>query len=165
MSYHRLRKTAADSLRGFLPYTAYEIGNEEYLGTYDGSKDELVDRLKERGYHYQLFAAEKQLNDSTDDGSWARIASRHPDAVSETALEQVDPRNCQYHVHCFEMDDGVEIYGHYEIHPYPWIPTWDLTRPYPKHYRPMWDTRSNPKSEWTYLRGVCDSRLQPLFKQ
>jgi hypothetical protein len=163
-----------------LPYTAYEIDQLEYIGHFDGTLDECETQLKERGYHYQLFAAEKQLGTVTDDGSWARIPTRHPEAVTGTALDGRDPRNCQYHVHLFEMEDGIDLYGHYEIHPYPWIPTFDIDRSL-NHYRPTWDSASSPddasrtsstktsdtkdndKSEWTYLRGVRDIRLNTIL--
>ncbi len=161
---HRLRKTAADRLSSVLPYTAYDISPTEYLGHFDGSHSELVAQLKERGYHYQMFAAEKRLGSKTDNGSYACIPDRHPEAVHKTALEGIDPRNCQYHVHLFDLPDGVDVYGHYEIHPYPWTPYLDWNRPL-KHYRPTWDTDDNPRSEWTYLRGVTDQRLKTLLSE
>jgi len=176
---HKLRNLAVDVGASVLPYTAYEIDQLEYIGHFDGTLDECETQLKERGYHYQLFAAEKRLGNTTDlasssddasrtssaktsdDGSWARIPTRHPEAVTKTALDGRDPRNCQYHVHLYEMPDGIDLYGHYEIHPYPWTPTFDIDRSL-NHYRPAWDTEDNDKSEWTYLRGVQDKRLTPI---
>lgn len=159
---HKLRNLAVDVGKYALPYTSYEIDQLEYIGYFNGTLDECERQLKEQGYHYQLFAAEKQLGETTDDGSWARIPTRHPEAVTQTALDGRDPRNCQYHVHLFEMEDGIDLYGHYEIHPYPWIPTVDYTRSV-NHYRPTWDTKGNEKSEWTYLRGVRDKRLNTIL--
>ena len=76
---HLLRMTAADVLEAVLPYTRYEIDESEYLGFFDGSLKELFDTVEEKGYHYQLFAAEKSLEDGTvDDGSFARIPDEHP---------------------------------------------------------------------------------------
>jgi hypothetical protein len=145
-----------------LPYTAYEIDQKEYLGHFEGTQSELEAQLKERGYHYQLFAAEKELGSETDSGSFARIPDRHPEAVHETGLEGIDPRNCQYHVHLFDTPRGVDVYGHYEIHPYPWTPTVDINRSL-NHYRPTWDKDENPRDEWTYLLGVTDQRLNTLL--
>lgn len=163
---HTLRLTAAETLQSVLPYTSYAVTDEEYLGTHDGSLAETAQALRERGYHYQLFAARKQHpeRDQRDKGSFARIPEEHPDAADGTALAETTPRECQYHVHLFATDDGTELYGHYEIHPYPHTPTWDLTRPWPRHYRPTWDTHDEPRSEWTYLRGVRDPRLDGILR-
>lgn len=188
MIAHRLRTIAAKTLQSLLPYTSYEIDTAEYLGTFDGTRKQAVTTLQDRGYHYQLFAATKQHaeRDQRDGGSFARIPSAHPPEARETGLAPLDPRECQYHVHLFERDsDGaegscVELYGHYEVHPYPWTPTWDITRPYPRHYYPTWDhaehssanpyslsastdSSDDPRSEWTYLRGVTDRRLTDIL--
>jgi hypothetical protein len=162
---HQLRLTAADTLSSVLPYTSYLFDEAEYLGTIDEPVSVVRERLRNRGYHYQLFGATKQHpeRDQIDSGSYARIPRRHPDAAEGTALDTLDPRECQYHVHPFGDGDTTELYGHYEIHPYPWTPCWDLTRPYPRHYRPTWDRPDTPRSEWTYLRGVTDPRLTPLL--
>ena len=156
---HTLRLTAAKTLDGVLPYTSYSINEKEFLGQFDGSLDECIAWLKESGYHYQLFAATKSLEGDMDDGSFARIPDTHPEEADGTALAELDAGECQYHVHPFERDDYIELYGHYEIHPYPWTPFWDMERPYPRHYRPTWDRDNEPRDEWTYLRGVVDSRL------
>lgn len=161
---HLLRMTAADVLEAVLPYTRYEIDESEYLGFFDGELEQFFNTVEERGYHYQLFAAEKSLKDGTvDDGSFARIPVTHPREADGTKLGALDPGECQYHIHPFETENGVELYGHYEIHPYPWKPFWDIERPYPRHYRPTWDRESNPKEEWTYLRGVVDERVGELI--
>jgi len=144
---HTLRTATAESLQSVLPYTAYELDTAEYLGTYDGDARETAQRLRDRGYHYQLFAATKQhpSRDQRDQGSFARIPDAHPPEAAETGLAPLDARECQYHVQLFERDrDGAdspqtELYGHYEVHPYPHAPTWDITRPYPRHYYPTWD--------------------------
>jgi len=186
---HRLRTVAADRLSVVLPYTAYDVDEAEYLGSYDGTVDETVTMLREHGYHYQLFAAEKRRGEdgstdkhaergsatspssrATDDGSYARIPESHPSEAADTALEDIPAGECQFHVHLFERPDSAaghavtDLYGHYEIHPYPHIPTWDLTRPYPRHYRPTWDDPDTPRSEWTYLRGVRDPRLDSILR-
>lgn len=171
LSKHTLRLTAAGVLDTVLPYTSYSVDDAEYLGTYDGSVDDCVAQLRDRGYHYQLFAATKghPSRDVLDDGSFARIPERHPPEAADTGLAPLDARECQYHVQLFERDsdasDGVqtELYGHYEVHPYPHIPTWDWSRPWPRHYRPTWDQPDVAREEWTYLRGVTDSRLDPLL--
>jgi len=163
MIKHSLRKYAVRLLEDRIPYTAYEITEKEYIGRFEGSRSQLVDQLKERGYHYQLFAAEKQLDGEVDVGSYSRIPDRHPEAVHKTALDGRPPKECQYHVHLFEKDDHIAVYGHYEIHPYPWIPTWDWTRPYPQHYLPTWDRTDTPREKWTYLRGIADKRITPLL--
>lgn len=160
---HALRKTAVNALSDILPYTAYEITDAEYLGHVPVEKDRLTAELQSRGYHYQLFAAEKTLNGTADVGSWARIPSRHPSVVRDTGLQALNPRACQYHVHLFAVDGGYDLYGHYERHPYPHVPTLDLQRPL-KHYRPTWDRDDNEKGEWTYLRGVTDPRIEPLLQ-
>lgn len=169
---HKLRTTAADQLSSLLPYTAYEVDEAEYLGRYRASADETATMLRDNGYHYQLFAAEKR-NESTgktDDGSYARIPDIHPEAAAGTALADTTPKECQYHVHLFERTDtdvsGVvtDLYGHYEIHPYPWTPTWSIRRAYPRHYYPTWDRPDTPRSEWTYLRGVRDPQLDGILR-
>ena len=160
---HQLRLGAAETLERVLPYTKYSIGNSEYLGHYDGDLETLIDELTDAGYHYQLFAAEKTHDGLVDDGSYARIPNEHPDAVAETALEDRPPGECQYHVHPFELEETIELYGHYEIHPYPHTPFFDLTRSWPQHYRPTWDTDEAPRSEWTYLRGVLDPRIESIL--
>ena len=160
---HTLRTTAADHLDSVLPYTSYSIGNAEFLGTYDGDLETLIAELESVGYHYQLLAATKLLDGHKDSGSYARIPSEHPDGVAETALEDLDPGECQYHVHPFEIDGVIELYGHYEIHPYPHTPFWDWTRAWPRHYKPTWDTDDAPRSEWTYLRGIVDDRLDSIL--
>lgn len=159
MLKHKLRRTAAKQLDGILPYTSYPIGEKEYLGTFDGSVDECISFLKENNYHYQMFAAIKRLDGSEDQGSYARIARKHPSAVSGTRLAQLDPRECQYHVHVYGDGDTTKLYGHYEIHPYPWTPTWDMRRPWPRHYRPTKDTNYNDREDYTYLRGIVDYKL------
>ena len=157
---HTLRLFAAKNLDGVLPYTSYSISEAEYLGTFDGSLDECTSWLRSQGYHYQLFAATKTLDGEQDDGSFARIPDTHPDEVEDTALDEIQPGECQYHVHTFERDDHIALYGHYEIHPYPWTPYWSIERAYPKHYHPTWDKEDTPKEEWTYLRGVVDKQLK-----
>ena len=155
---HQLRIQAAKHLDSVLPYTSYDINNSEYLGKFDGSIEECKQLLRSKGYFYQLFAAIKTLGDETDDGSFARIPDSHPSEVTGTQLEQEPPQGCQYHVHLFEKEDCVELYGHYEEHPFPY-PKWDTDRPF-RHYRPTWDRDANSKDEWTYLRGVIDYKLQ-----
>lgn len=170
---HRLRKTAAESLQSVLPYTSYEVDAVEYLGTYDGDVHGAVQSLRDRGYHYQLFSATKQHpeRDQRDAGSFARIPNEHPSEAAETGLAPLDPRECQYHVQLFESNSRgadspqTELYGHYEVHPYPHTPTWDWSRPYPRHYYPQWDDPDVPREEWTYLRGVCDSRLDDVLAE
>ena len=161
---HTLRRAAARALKRTLPYTAYPIDDAEYLGHVAEDRHTVAANLRSRGYHYQLLAAVKQHDGATDVGSYTRIPDRHPDAADGTALDALDPRACQYHVHLFETDGGTDVYGHYEIHPYPWTPTIDVSRPYPQHYRPTWDAPDTPREEWTYLRGVSDPRLDPLLQ-
>jgi len=160
---HTLRLTAVDTLAGVLPYTAYTVSDKEHLGTFDGTLDEFVDTVTAEGYHYQLFAARKTADGTKDAGSYARIPDNHPDAAEGTALESRDAGECQYHIHPIVRDDVIECYGHYEIHPYPWTPFWDSTRPWPQHYRPTYDDPETPRSEWTYLRGVRDDRLDEIL--
>jgi len=50
MIKHSLRKYAVRLLEDRLPYTAYEITEKEYIGRFEGSRSQLVDQLKERGY-------------------------------------------------------------------------------------------------------------------
>lgn len=169
---HRIRTLAADKLASVLPYTAYSIDEVEYLGSYDAGTDATAKMLRDHGYHYQLFAAEKQRGDDgpTDQGSFARIAEEHPEAAEGTALADTTPRECQYHVHLFKREHAdaghpvTDLYGHYEIHPYPWTPTVSIRRAYPRHYYPTWDDPDEPRSEWTYLRGVRDPRLDGILR-
>lgn len=162
---HQLRLTAANRLASWLPYTSYAVDEREYLGTFDGTLDECVDELLDRGYHYQLLAATKQHaeRDHIDSGSFARIPNSHPYIARGTGLGDRSPGECQYHVHLFELDDEIELYGHYEIHPYPHTPHWDLTRSYPHHYRPTWNDSDVPREEWTYLRGIVDEQVRDFL--
>jgi hypothetical protein len=159
-----LRRTAARSLDGTLPYVRYQLTADEHLGTVQMTLGEVTRRLRENGYSYQALSAIKEhpSRQMIDAGSYARIPDWHPDEVTNTALESVPPEACQYHVHPFVTEKGVQLYGHYEIHPYPHTPTFDLSRPL-RHYRPTHNTTEHPPSEWTYLRGVCDERLTELF--
>jgi len=155
MLKHKLRLTAVDVLENVLPYTSYDIGGNEYLGSFGGTLDEFIETVEFRGYHYQLFAARKKKNGEKDDGSYARIPDEHPSTVENTSLESLNPRTCQYHVHPFVTKDGIDVYGHYEIHPYPWEPTNDITRPI-RHYNPTYGD--------TYLKGVVDDRLTDILE-
>lgn len=157
MNHHRLRRTAAQTLEPVLPYTSYGIDEREFLFEFDGTLDEFRAVVESHGYHYQLFAAIKDLDGVEDDGSYARIARSHPPEADGTALEKLDPRECQYHIHPFVTDDTIRVYGHYEIHPYPWTPDWDTDRP-KRHYRPK-KRPSYESSNVTYIRGIVDGRL------
>lgn len=157
---HKLRLYAAEKLKGVLPYTSYEVGQEEFLGKFGGSVDQCVTFLKSKGYNYQMLAATKKLDGEIDEASFARIPETHPSDAEGTALSGISPKECQYHVHLFDKGNKVLLYGHYEVHPYPHKPTWDVSRMYPRHYRPTWDRQSTDRSKWTYLRGVKD----PLIK-
>lgn len=169
---HTLRNGAATVLETVLPYTAYTIDEAEYLGSYDGTPSETAAMLRDHGYHYQLLSAVKRRGEDglTDQGSYARIPDEHPEAAAQTALAETTPRECQYHVQLFERPDidvghsVTDLYGHYEIHPYPHTPTIDLRRPWPRHYRPTWDVSDEPREEWTYLRGVRDTRLDGVLR-
>ena len=158
MIKHSLRQSAANLLESSLPYTSYPIGDEEYIGKYSGSLSDFEEILKQEGYHYQVLAAIKYLNGEADVGSYARIPEKQPEIAKNTGL--TDYRECQYHVHLFENEETVELYGHYEVHPYPNVPEWDITRAYPRHYRPTWDNENIDKEEWTYIRGATDPRLE-----
>ena len=158
-SKHKLRLRAAKLLEPYLPYTSYEMHDIEYLGTFDGSAEDAVSYLESQGYHYQLLAATKTRDGTIDSGSYCRMPSKHPVEAAETALEKRDPKECQYHVHLFPTDDGVNLYGHYELSPYPHIPDWDSKRP-KEHYNPTYDRDSNDRSDWTYLRGVVDPLIE-----
>jgi hypothetical protein len=161
---HIPRVVGARLLESTLPYTSYTITAREHLGTYSGSLESFVSELEAIGYHYQLFAAVKYLDDETDVGSYARIPDEHPPEADGTKLADHKPGECQYHVHAFDRGDHIECYGHYEIHPYPWTPFWDLERPWPKHYNPTYDRDSIDRSEWTYLRGVRDAKLDSILE-
>ena len=165
MLKHKLRRYAAAKLKPYMRYTSYGIDEREFLFRYNGSLDEFVQLLNEHGYHYQLFAAIKDvkhvssktdLSDTNqtgrieDNGSYARIPDEHPSAVTDTALEDISPRECQFHVHPFVKDGHIDVYGHYEIHPYPWTPTLDIGRS-KRHYNPTYGD--------TYLKGVVDPQL------
>lgn len=162
-NFHSLRLYSAQLLKDILPYTSYDIGQEEYVGKFHGTVAQCVKALKCKGYSYQLFAATKKLDGQVDSASFSRIPEIHPNEAHGTALEELSPSECQYHLHLFKQDKEVALYGHYEIHPYPHIPYWDINRPYPRHYRPVWDGADDPKEEWTYLRGVIDPRVEELL--
>jgi len=169
---HTLRRTAAGVLDAVLPYTSYAVDEAEYLGSYDAAPDATAEMLRDQGYHYQLFAATKRRSENgpTDQGSFARLPEQHPEAATDTALSELPPKGCQYHVHLFKRTDTAtgrtvtDLYGHYEVHPYPHTPTWDFSRPWPRHYRPTWDDPDVPREEWTYLRGVRDPRLDGILR-
>ena len=73
----------------------------EYVATWDLSRSEAVDRLREMGYSYQPFAARKFLDGyGRDDGSFSK---RDPNAG-----------HLQYHVHIYDTRSGIEVYCHHE---------------------------------------------------
>ena len=158
---HKLRVQGKKTLDPILPYTSYSVGEDEYLGEFNGTRPECISWLKSNGYHYQLLAAVKSLDGNEDVGSYARLPENHPQEARGTALgKEREPKECQYHVHLFNVEGRIKLYGHYEVSPYPHYPSISIQRMYPDHYYPTWDKPSRPKSEWEYLRGVVDNRLE-----
>lgn len=161
---HRLRRAAAQALEGQIELNAYQLSEPEFLVEMDAELEAVVGVLREAGYHYQALAAIKYHTDDrgwSDDGSWARIPETHPPAAEDSALVDLDPSECQYHVHPFERENRsvTELWGHYEIHPYPWRPHWSIER-MDRHYNGIGYIHDVPREEWTYLRGVVDEQLE-----
>lgn len=164
MIQHTIRNTAAMVLEPVLPYTSYRLEKQEYIGTVDDSLASVIDTLNECGYHYQMLSARKEhpSEDVWDSGSFARIPDEHPAIVDGTALAAREPGECQYHIQLFEVDGSVEVYSHYEIHPYPWTPHWSLSRSQ-RHYSPTRNDETDDVSMWTYIEGVVDDRVVSAF--
>ena len=151
-------------------YTAYEVSRQEHVGTYDGSIDELRDMLEGEGYQKHNLAAAKfhpEPHDAVDHLSLRKIPDSHPDILVDLEsdrprlVREFEPVQCQYHKHLWPVTDGIEVYSHYEIrgdiHPSGAEGSvMELIERGLEHYRPTWNYDDNPRSEWTYIRGLSD---------
>lgn len=128
-------------LRSVGLYSAYALSTEEFVGRVSTGIRGARRHLREREYSRHWLAAAKRhpRTGELDDGSYRRIPTEHPPNVAGTDLADYAPRDCQYHVHFFQTDRGVEVYSHYELRP--------LLHPR-EHYRPRYAS--------TYLKGVTD---------
>lgn len=130
------------------------------MGRLDRSADAVRALLRERGYEPQRLSAAKARPTASEPFagtdlhllSYRRVPTDHPDRWS---LDEWRPRQCQYHVHAFDRQDGVDVYSHYELRPHP-LPVADedpLTalRRARTHYRPVHGRE--------YVRGVTDLDL------
>ena len=146
-----LRALADPIARQFGYYTAYPLHADEYLGT--NHLSDALAYLQENDYHPQRLSAAKRHPETNQlhDASFRRVPTTHPeDAVGTELVDLFEPKECQYHVHAFEREDGIDFYSHYEARP-------DFFQPHPSiprlrtHYRPDWGE--------TYLLGVTDLDL------
>lgn len=153
-----LRALANPIARLFGYYTAYPLDPNEYLGTADLTLDSALSILWRYGYQPQWLSAAKRHPETNrlHDASYRRVPNEHPKAAAGRRLvTDFEPKQCQFHVHLFELEDGVEFYSHYEARP-------DFVRPdislgrLRTHYRPQWGE--------TYLQGVTDLELDKGFK-
>lgn len=132
-------------------YAVYDLHRNEFMGLVDESLDEAVESLRDMGFESSTLAALKghpSMDDRWDDGSYRLV---DPDA----------PR-WQYHVHLFDVADGVEVYCHREYRPDPRPVASESLRAtiarLREHYKPKWDT-SVPDEEATYFLGHAPQRL------
>jgi len=146
-----LRALADPIARQFGYYTAYPLHVDEYLGTFDLS--DVIAFLRNNGYSPQRLSAAKRHPETNQlhDASFRRVPSEHPAGARGTRIADLfEPEQCQYHVHAFERENGVEFFSHYEARPDFFQPNVSLTR-LRTHYRPDWGE--------TYLIGVTDLEL------
>lgn len=164
MLQHQLRKIGVKLLSVVLPYTSYRLQPQEYLGSVDASVPSVINTLNDLGYHYQMFSARKThpTADTKDAGSFSRIPAEHPEVADGTALAQKEPSECQYHIQLFRVDGEVEIYCHYEIHPYLLTPHFSFSR-LQRHYSPTRTSNTDDVSEFTYIEGAADERVLSAF--
>jgi len=127
--WNRLRRTVLGSGDSFvrkktdfaLTNTAH---NEEFVGSYDMSSDELAEKLEENGYLQCVLSGLKKRGDPSEYevGSMAyreSASSLVPDAL---AMKQT-------HIFWFENEDGtVDVYAHHEFSSLNPLVAW-------KHYR------------------------------
>jgi hypothetical protein len=127
-------------------YTAYRIESNERVGRVDRPVDAVRAFLRERGYEPQRLSAAKArpgaeepfVGEDLHALSYRRVPTDHPD---RWPLDEWRPRQCQYHVHAFARPEGVVLYSHYKLRPWPLpiagedLPT--ALRRARTHYRPV----------------------------
>lgn len=165
---HRLRLKAANFIQSLGIdgiYSGYKIDSAEYLFTLQ--PDEIDVRipmmLDDWGYEYQVLGAKKTHpeTEETDDGSWRRVPSVHPD-VDCRLTRNWRPKDCQYHIHYWKRNGEVDFFIHYELRPDIFSPTISPRR-LREHYRPVWDTED--KDNATYLLGQPDPNITTLIER
>lgn len=141
-AWTRLRAALDPLARRYNLYTAYTIGNSEFVGTMDGTVADAREQLRANGYTPQYLSAAKRLpgTGQLHDLSYRHVPETHPSAWTD---DRFAPSECQYHVHAFATDDAVRLFSHYEVRPDTWRPLALRT-----HYRPAYGQ--------TYLRGVTN---------
>lgn len=152
-----LARAAVDPLARRLGYyTAYPLGQAEHVGAL-GNGFTLADArtcLRQNAYEPQALSAAKRhpQTDALHDLSYRRVPTRHPpEALGSTLEARYAPRECQYHTHVWQTDNGGPVfYSHYEARPDLFRPAVDVGR-LRTHYRPEYGE--------TYLRGVTDLDL------
>lgn len=147
----------------FDKYIAYQLDQREFIGVIDAAG--VRNRLNTYGYSYNgLAAAKRHPNDRAriDHGSYRQIPDEHPDVSNyewggARIVDEWNPVQCQYHVHLFPVPDSaeVEIFGHYEVRPDLFRPSFSIQRKR-VHYRPEWHE--------DYLLGIASDDIQNLVQ-
>jgi len=164
-----LNKYTPDSL-----YTAYELSDEEHIGTFDVPVDRAAVKIYKAGYGslptvfgILLSAAKRhpetgKLHDVTRrkvPRSKAEI-ERVNELVRGTELENYEAERLQFHVHLFQRNDGtIEVYSHLEFRSdLQSVGTEDKSEAFGRlmeHYNPRYDR--------TYLEGASEPKLEQLL--
>lgn len=149
----KLRVKANPIARSFNLYTTYTIREAERLGVRNEELSETREYLRSRGYEPQRLSAAKLHPESGQphDLSYRRVPDTHPPGVSDKRIaERFSPRECQFHVHGFSVDDGMQLFSHYEVRPDLSSPGVDISR-LQTHYRPDYGQE--------YIRGISDLEI------
>jgi len=154
-------------------YTAYELSDEEYIGTFGVNAFTAGGKLAKAGYGLlptifgiHLSAAKRhpetgKLHDVTRrkvPQSQAEIA-RTDELTRGTDLADYDHERLQYHAHLFDTPDGTDVFSHLELRsdPYPVVgETWsEAIGRLMIHYSPTYDQ--------TLLEGASEPKLEQLL--
>ena len=141
-------------------YYAYSLRDAERIGTAPHPTDVFA-TLRNAGYETPPTLGPIPLEA-------AKTRRGVDERVHDYSLRRVDPDHPtrQFHVHGWRVDDGVELFSHYEYRPeiYPvadesWPEAYDRAR---EHLSPSWG------AEWgdgtTYVLGRADDVVRDLVK-
>lgn len=148
--------------RQFGYYTTYRLGDNEYIGSLPQAeytlKDTISFLLTAEYEQNHLSAAKRHPKKPSviDDASYRRVPNQHPTGIPSEFGESWSPKDCQFHVHLFEMEDSIDFFSHYELRPDILTPSFDAER-LTVHYRPEWGVE--------YFQGITDTRIEKVIKK
>jgi len=164
-----LDKYTPDSL-----YTAYELSDEEYIGSFGVPVDRVAVKLHKAGYRslptvfgILLSAAKRhpetgKLHDVTRRKVPRSTAekARTDELTRDTDLADYDYERLQFHVHLFDTPDGTDVFSHLELrsdlHP---VGTEDWSEAIGRlmiHY--------SPRHGKEYLQGASEPKLEAVLE-